>query len=189
MTTSPRPHPAVPPQLAHLPMCPRRGLPVPYVNQRDDRPPDFSTIFGERVLACARDQLCGVCAQPLTYWVAFLGSRRAAEERAFLDPPMHEVIWTSSNGVRGTQRLGGASRSGAAASLVCALTSAIGDRCLEGGFWTVLVMVAHTIGTYTLMDVLFTGYRVRSSRGEIPRALSFRRSRAAASSSQGFPYR
>src|SRR5437763_1050282 len=89
MTASARPHPAVPPQLAHLPVCPRRGLPVPYVNQRDDGPPAFSTIFGERVLACARDRLCGVGAQPLTSWVAFLGGRRSAQERAFLDPPMH----------------------------------------------------------------------------------------------------
>lgn len=80
---------ALPDSLAARPRD-RRGLPVPWVNETPAGDPDFAVIQAERSLRCARERRCGVCGEPLTYWIAFLGGQASAESRAYVDPPMHE---------------------------------------------------------------------------------------------------
>ncbi len=83
------PEHVLPETLAARPHDRRRGIPIPYVNEKDDHTADFAAIQSARVLTCARERLCGSCGQPLGWWLAFLGGPRTASERAYLDPPMH----------------------------------------------------------------------------------------------------
>lgn len=81
---------AIPAQMKNLPLCPRRGLPIPYVNaMTSDGRPDFAVLDSAKVRTVAERRLCGVCAEPLGYWMAFVGGPRAASEREYVDPPMH----------------------------------------------------------------------------------------------------
>jgi hypothetical protein len=81
----------LPQRLTELPVCPRRGLPVPYTNlitgQGDV---DFATLDSAKVHQVALNRLCGVCGRPLDYWIVFVGGPRCVDSRAYLDPPMHE---------------------------------------------------------------------------------------------------
>ncbi len=76
--------------LVALPRCPRRGLPIPYVNLIENGRPDFSVLDSRRVHQAAAERLCGICGEPLGYWITFLGGPQSVSSRAFLDPPMHE---------------------------------------------------------------------------------------------------
>lgn len=77
--------------LKHLEWDAKRRIPVPYVTTRTpEGVPDFTSINEARVLRCARLRLCGICENEMGYWVAFLGGPKAAENRAYFDPPMHE---------------------------------------------------------------------------------------------------
>jgi hypothetical protein len=81
---------ALPAHMEDLPVYPRRGIPIPYVNaSTGDGQPDFAVLDSEKVRTVAAQRLCGVCGMPLDYWVAFVGGPRAAAERRYLDPPMH----------------------------------------------------------------------------------------------------
>ncbi|KKF02907.1 hypothetical protein A5739_24320 [Mycobacterium colombiense] len=82
-------HHEMPAALAARPHDPRRGIPIPFVNETDDGGVDFAAIQATRVLQCARERLCGSCGQPLGWWVAFLGGPESASQRAYLDPGMH----------------------------------------------------------------------------------------------------
>lgn len=80
----------IPDRLAGLPVCPRRGLPVPYVNLiTAGGIPDFATLDSRSVYEVAANRLCGVCGQLLDYWIVFVGGPRCAADRAYVDPPMH----------------------------------------------------------------------------------------------------
>jgi len=83
--------PEIPDFLNHLPVEPRRKLPVPFTNIiTESGEPDFTTIDAQKTVECALLRLCGVCGKKLSYWIAFLGGPQSAESRAYLDPPMHE---------------------------------------------------------------------------------------------------
>jgi hypothetical protein len=85
---------AVPPGLAHLPVCPVRGLPIPYSSGRD---PAGTGRFGVNdpaaKLACGLLRLCGVCGRPLGGGeIVFLAQAAQVPHRpVFTDPPMHEA--------------------------------------------------------------------------------------------------
>jgi hypothetical protein len=80
----------LPERLAALPVCPRRRLPVPYANViTGEGTVDFAALDSTKVQHIARHRLCGICGQPLDYWIVFLGGPRCADSRAYLDPPMH----------------------------------------------------------------------------------------------------
>lgn len=81
-------HP-IPMAMATRPIDPRRGLPIPFINETDDGAVEFAAIQSHKVLACARGHLCGICGNPLGYWMAFIGGPRSASTRAYLDPPSH----------------------------------------------------------------------------------------------------
>jgi hypothetical protein len=77
--------------LAKLPVCPKRGLPIPYANLiGPDGQPDFAVLDSRRVDEIATRRLRGICSRPLAYWMVFLGGPSCASSRCYLDPPMHE---------------------------------------------------------------------------------------------------
>lgn len=91
--TSPRStdmHDDIPDRLAALPVCPRRGLPIPYANViTAGGSADFATLDSRCVHDVALQRVCGVCGQELDYWIVFAGGPRCATDRAYVDPPMH----------------------------------------------------------------------------------------------------
>ncbi|GAA4085280.1 hypothetical protein [Actinomadura miaoliensis] len=81
----------IPDTVEHLPICPRRRLPVPFVNAMTPDGADFTALDPRKVYEVAERRLCGVCGRPLDYWIFLLGGPSSATERAYVDPPMHEV--------------------------------------------------------------------------------------------------
>jgi len=72
----------------------RRGYPVPWIVQRDlDRRPFFVMNDHQKVAACARRKVCGICGWKLERDVWLVGGPGAAfhEHGAYLDPPMHKA--------------------------------------------------------------------------------------------------
>jgi hypothetical protein len=79
------------PRIAALPVDDRVGLPIPWSSPTlATGRPDFTRADGTKAIEASNRRLCGVCGQPLEYWVAFLGTLAAARNRVFHDPPMHE---------------------------------------------------------------------------------------------------
>lgn len=83
------PQQVMPAALAARPHDPRRGIPIPFVNETASGTVEFAAIQADKVLRCARERLCGSCGEPLEWWMAFLGRPESATQRAYLDPPMH----------------------------------------------------------------------------------------------------
>lgn len=85
----------VPASLAARPRDARRGLPIPPVNVHLDphggtgTHVDFTTINTTISTRLAAERRCSLCGDPMGYWVAFLGTPRAAELLRFTDPPGH----------------------------------------------------------------------------------------------------
>ncbi|MET7952104.1 hypothetical protein [Micromonospora sp. NPDC005324] len=84
----------LPPALAARPHDVRRGLPIPPVNIHPDPTGggfhvDFTTINTITSSRLAVERRCSLCAEPMGYWVAFLGGPRAAELMRYADPPGH----------------------------------------------------------------------------------------------------
>jgi hypothetical protein len=79
--------------LAHLPVCPVRGLPIPASSGRDGAGAGrFGINDPLAKLACALGRRCGVCGLPLDGPVVFLALDRGADPARldFGDPGMHE---------------------------------------------------------------------------------------------------
>jgi hypothetical protein len=84
--------PPVPAGLMHLDIW--AGRAVPYIAWRTaSGTVDLTDVDGERYLACVRDELCGMCALPLSYWKAWLMSAETRPEnrepRVMTEPGMH----------------------------------------------------------------------------------------------------
>lgn len=82
--------PDLPPGLAQRPRDPRRGLPIPVVNERPDGSPDFVVLNGEKAMEMACLHRCSLCGRPLDGPAAFLGGPVSAKTGHYSDPPMHE---------------------------------------------------------------------------------------------------
>lgn len=78
----------IPPFLEHLPVDPRRKLPVPVINQYEHGT-DFTAINGRKVTELAQARACGICGKALDYWLAFIGGPISYGSRQYADPPMH----------------------------------------------------------------------------------------------------
>ena len=86
----------VPACVAHLPVCPRRGLPIPATSgrDRDTGAGKFGVNDPDAKLLCALGELCGVCGypfdgQPMIFLAA---DKRPAADPArllFTDPANH----------------------------------------------------------------------------------------------------
>jgi hypothetical protein len=83
--------------LDSLPVCPARGLPIPFSSGRD---PHGAGLFGvndpDAKLACAARRLCGVCGREIARLGAvaggelvFLAAGKVPARPVFTDPPMH----------------------------------------------------------------------------------------------------
>jgi hypothetical protein len=84
--------PVAPPMPAGIAALPRdaRGYPIPFTVFVDaDGTPDFRVIDQEKLVACARERRCGLCGDPLGYWIAFVGGPVSHANREFADAPMH----------------------------------------------------------------------------------------------------
>lgn len=87
----------VPERMRSLPRDPFRQFPIIFSQippipdwvPSFESPHDFRAVLTERVIECAARRLCGVCGQPLDYWIAFLGGPLSAKNRAYTEPPMH----------------------------------------------------------------------------------------------------
>jgi len=88
-----------PDEVAHLEVCPVRGLPIPASSGRDDAGKGrFGVNDPLAKLACALGRRCGVCGQPLNGPVVFLALDRGADPAGlnFGDPGMHESCAAAS---------------------------------------------------------------------------------------------
>lgn len=95
----------LPPGLDQRPVDPRRHLPVPVMNMRPADPTnydgdldtaDFTAIWAPTVVECGHKRLCGICGNPLGYWIAFLGGPKSATNRTYSDPPFHPACAEAS---------------------------------------------------------------------------------------------
>ena len=101
MTRPVEPSAVLPASLAARPVDARRGLPIPSVNVHLDPDGvgthvDFTTINTTISTRLAAERRCGLCAGPMGYWVAFLGTPRSAELLRFTDPPGHPACVTAA---------------------------------------------------------------------------------------------
>ncbi|KAA1380659.1 hypothetical protein [Aeromicrobium fastidiosum] len=65
------------------------GLPVPFACEDDGGALDHSHVVKKRAIRCALSRVCGICGEPLTRPVAFIGGSEEAEAGAFDFPPTH----------------------------------------------------------------------------------------------------
>ena len=85
---------AWPPEVAQLPICPHRGLPIPYIAERDERTgvANFGVLDPDRHDACWEGRLCAMCGRPMDGEVALYGDLVSLEPDGFYtEPPVHEA--------------------------------------------------------------------------------------------------
>ena len=83
----------LPPEIRHLPIDPKRGLPVPFLVEQ---PPqvehaNFGVLDPERARLCYAKRLCAMCALPMGKEVALYGDVVSLEPGGFfIEAPTHE---------------------------------------------------------------------------------------------------
>jgi hypothetical protein len=78
----------MPERIAQLPRDPR-GWPIFKTIQQANGHYNFLAVVPERVVECADGRLCGICGEPLSYWIHFVGGSLSVANRTFTEPPMH----------------------------------------------------------------------------------------------------
>jgi len=67
-----------------------RGYPIPFIAAfGPNGEPDFRIMSTSRVLECVNQRRCGLCGQPMSRIVYFIGGPESERTRSFLDPAMH----------------------------------------------------------------------------------------------------
>ena len=89
----------LPPTLRDRPFDHDRGWPVPFVHEYDDGTYDLGRLNAKRVTQCALSRVCAMCAQTLSFPLAFLGDQQAADQRAYTYPPMHTACAEAAVGL------------------------------------------------------------------------------------------
>lgn len=80
----------IPAELSQRPV--HDGMAVPYTQRRvDDGTPDWTALDEGRRRECIEQRWCGLCGQPLSYWIFFLGGDKSVQMRTFGEPAMHEA--------------------------------------------------------------------------------------------------
>jgi hypothetical protein len=81
-----------PAEVAHLPVCPRRGLPIPFIAEiGPDGVGNFGVLDAKRHRECLEGRLCGMCGKPMGAEVALLGHEELRGLDSFtVEPPVHE---------------------------------------------------------------------------------------------------
>lgn len=78
------------PRLAALDFDEKRKVPVPKSNVFPDGSVNFTLLNPQAVYKAGKEGLCGICMEPLDYWMAFIGGPISLSNRSYLDPPMHK---------------------------------------------------------------------------------------------------
>jgi hypothetical protein len=81
-----------PPEVEHLPVCPRRRLPIPFIAEvGTDGIGHFTILDNERARDCLEHRLCAMCGLPMGAEIALLGDAASLEPGGFwIEPPVHE---------------------------------------------------------------------------------------------------
>lgn len=77
-------------RLAALPFDTKRKIPIPAFNIMPDGDVSFVVTNPKVTLKAGVENLCGICMEPLEYWIAFIGGPISFKNRSYLDPPMHK---------------------------------------------------------------------------------------------------
>jgi hypothetical protein len=98
-----------PAEIAHLPVCPKRGLPIPYIAEiAPDGTANFTILDHDRARECLERRLCAMCGRPMDGPVALLGDEVSLLPGGmFIEPPVHErcgEIALVDDGPRGWDR-------------------------------------------------------------------------------------
>ena len=98
-----------PPEVEHLPVCPRRRLPIPFIAEVGAGGIGHFTILdSDRARECLEGRLCAMCGQPMGAEVALLGDvaslepdgrhRSAAHEEETLLPACLRALREATTG-------------------------------------------------------------------------------------------
>lgn len=82
-----------PDRIRRLPRCPARGLPKPFIaGWNPDGTVAFKVIDPDAEARLVAGRLCGLCGDPLDYWLTFLGDEVSVTDPAgvYVEPPLHE---------------------------------------------------------------------------------------------------
>jgi hypothetical protein len=82
-----------PPCVRDMPVCPKRGLPVPFINEITPDGVGVFTILDDRKAdLCLRGRLCAACSRPMGDEVALIGDVVSLRPDVgyFIEPPVHE---------------------------------------------------------------------------------------------------
>ncbi len=64
--------------------------PIPFTTLVVNGLPDFTATDLENWAKCVLRKLCGICGQPLDYWIYFIGGPLSMKNQTFFDPGMHQ---------------------------------------------------------------------------------------------------
>jgi hypothetical protein len=79
----------IPERMAQRPQY--KGIPIPALTMIDDKGiPIFKAIDGDIVWKLKNEHKCGLCGQPLDYWIAFMVTEEEARNQFILESPNHE---------------------------------------------------------------------------------------------------
>jgi hypothetical protein len=81
-----------PAEVAHLPVCPHRDLPIPFIAEiGPDGVGNFGVLDAERHRQCLEGRLCGMCGRHMPGEVALLAHEELRGLDSFtVEPPVHE---------------------------------------------------------------------------------------------------
>jgi hypothetical protein len=81
-----------PAEVAHLPVCPRRELPIPFIAERTaEGVANFTVLDRARAELCLAGRLCAMCSRRMGEEIALVGDAVALEPGGFwIEPPVHE---------------------------------------------------------------------------------------------------